>query len=613
MDVDALDGEIVAGAGGYVDDDLDLDDDDDDEPLVPGAPRSAAAVSPRLPGASPRLAAASPKLQGASPRLAGAAARLPGAPPKLAAASPRLLGVPPRIPPPLQRAKPPKRRLAPPSPRVPKREKPAAHPNDFLLRASGSGDLRDYVVAKFVTRVPEFADGAAVRLYRNTEATADGRKNGIEANRKQQLYYKSFSGRQRLARYAKQGIVTIPDRYRKGWTMEITDPEKQAQNPPLSSFGGLPVPGAVGSGAGDPTSRDIQPDGDENAAVATDGIDPNADVFAGTFDGKSTSRYAIMILEEGSKMIDVMPIDEYAWFSFRTNRAQGGDTAEELEHRVGKAAKKGQNRMNRFQVKYEEAQGIREQNMGDNTRIKNSKEFAGFGIRRGKAKAEPEEGGGEEMDFDQEFDNDDVAQVDKETVEKTEPRVLGDAEQNAKDFRKMIKDEPISNSRPASPGSESDEEATQRRSPTSASRSPSPSREVGSSRSPNRSTKSTPPTTSRQPTPMGASPATFGVSPSPRSPRGNTSKQDLSHLLPPPGVLPTARHATAVLTVLLKDQNRIPLKEVLHYFERKTKEQKANLQRVLRQVAAVTSDPSNPKNYFVALKSPVPGGLPSGR
>lgn len=568
MDVDAFDTEAVHGGGGYVDDDLDLDDDDDDEPLVASGTRPAPSSSPNLTKSNKRRAKAS---------------------------SSSLL------------------------PELKKRKKDAPHPDDYRLRRSGTAELRDYVVAKFITRMPDFSDDPHVRLYRDTEATALGRKNAIEADRKQQIYYNSFSGKRRLERYEKQGIVTIPDRYRKGWCMEVTPKrvmEEKARLAEAEKSGAVQNP-ALANGVVEPASgangiRPVEPNGEQAPAQ-----DPNVDVFDGTFDGKSTSRYAIMVMTEGSKTVDVIPIDEYAWFSFRASRSQGVDDTEAMEAQMRKFATKGRNRMSKFHNKLEEAQGVREQSMGDNTRIKTNSEYAGVGIQRSNAKEE-DDNAMEELDFEQEFDNDDVTLFDKETVQKTENRVIGDAEQNAKDFRKLIKDEPIT-SRPASPGSESDEEPTQSPSSRPASRSPSPLRPASASRSPTRSIKSTPAVGSRQPTPMGMSPygsTPLGISPSPgRSPRGNTpQKLDLSHLLPLPGTLPTSKHIKAVLSVLLQTRERILFKEFLQYFETKTKEQKANLTRLTKAVALVTAElVGKRKTVYISWKKPqLPVG-PSGR
>lgn len=558
MDIDTYDPEEVQSGGGYVDDDLDLDDDDDDEPLITAAARATE------PSPSPATSKQNKR-----------------------------------------RTKPGSAAVAPDS----KKQKASApHPDDYLLRAACVNDVRDYVVAKFVTRVPDLSDSPHVRLYRNKEPSVQARREAIEADRKQQAYFNSFSGRRRLKRYAKQKIVTVPDRYQSGWTMEVTpkhayeDKLRRAQERKESAAitSGLPP-----DGAGKQFGAN-QPEKAENGN-GIDLADPNKDVFEGIFDGKSTtSRFAIMVLSEGSKNVDVVPIDEYAWFSFRANRAQGED-AESADAYIAKTMKKGENRISHFQVKYEEAQNIREQNMGDNTRVKNSKDFANVGIHRGRTRQNADdEDNKEDLDFEEEFDNDDVAQVDKESVEKTEKRVLGDAEQNAKDFRKMIKDEPITQS-PASPQSESDEDGAREQSPKPPSRSPSPSRPASTSRSPNQSAKPAPPgaskgQASRGATPLTATPIVASLSPN-RSPRGNTpQKLDLSHLLPPPGVMPTSEHVIAVLRVLLTGKQRIPLKELVRYFEMKTKEHKANIIRALKQDAVVVADPVKSKNYYISWK-----------
>lgn len=559
MDADGLDTDIVQGGGGYVDDDIDVDDDDDDEPLVSAATRPDLAASPSIRPNKRR-------------DRADSSSSLPDSK---------------------------------------RRKKEAPHPDDFLLRASGTGALRDYIVAKFVTRAPDLEDDPHVRMYRNSEPTLQTRKEGIEADRKQRIYYKSFSGRRRLERYDKQGIVSIPDRYRNGWTMEVTP--KHIHDEKLRKEEAARQASAAGMGGAN-ANTSAHPSDKADGDNGNQEQDQDVDVFAGTFDGKATSSYAIMVLSEGSKTVDVMPIDDYSWFSFRANRAQGAGGGESVEALMAKASRKGQDRITKFQVKYEEAQNVREQNMGDNTRIKASKEFASFGIQRSrKSRNVNDDGVKEEFDFEQEFDNDDVAQEDKETVPKTENRVL-DVEQNARDFRKLIKDEPIT-SRPASPGSESDEEPAQGKRSASPSRSPSPSRAVSPSSAANRSAQPTPPGASRQGPSRGTTPSLatpMAASPSPsRSPKGNTPQRlDLSNLLPPPGTLPNRQHVISVLNVLLRDRQRIPLKELLRYFVHKTKEQKSNLTGILRQVALVTKDPEKSKTLFISWKRP---GLPTGR
>lgn len=556
LDVEYYDGgdadAIIGGGGGYVDDDLDLDDDDDDEPIM-GAARSKSniSVAPSAPAPAP-----APK------RKAKSDIRKESAP-------------------------------------IKRKKVDGKDPRDFLLRAAGTREERDYVVTRFVTRMPDLTDTPELRLYRNTEGTEDGRKAGIEADRKQQLYYKSFSGQRRLQRYKKQGLVTIPDRSRKGWTMEVTPRDIVDKKAQLQKVRGVTKANGSASGA--------TPDAAENDPVSA--LDALTDVFSGTFDGKSSSRYAFMVLNQNDKTVDVVPVDDYCWFSFRANRSQAlvGTSVVDAEARMAKKVKMGENRLSKFHVKYEEAQGAVEQSRGDNTRVQQNKEFAAFGIRRSrKAKAENEEEdeAREDLDFDQEFDNDDVAQVDKESVEKRENRVLGDAEKNAKDFQKLIKDEPIT-SRPGSPGSDSEEDGGQERASNGRSRSPSPSGIASKSRSPSRSANTSAPSSSRQVTPS-------VMSPSPtRSPRGNTpQKLDLSHLLPAAGTLPTVQHVTAVLSVLLQNKKRIAFKEALLYFERKTKEQKQNLIGVLKKVALVTADPPNSKNYFISWKK---SAAPTGK
>lgn len=455
-----------------------------------------------------------------------------------------------------------------------KAEEKGKDPRDYVLRAVG-GMGREYVVARFLTRRPDLDAAGGMRLFRDGEGTERGRKEGIERDRKQHLYYNSFSGRRRQERYKTQGLVSIPDRFRKGWTMEVMP----SGHKPLKG----PNP----------------PEGEE--------VETDMDVYKGSMDGKTPSSYAIMVLNEDNRTVDVIPVGSYSWFSFRPERKRvSANVAEDAEARMAKRLKKDENRLNRFQAKYEGAQERIEQNLGGFAREDVAHEkVATIGIRR-RVKPEQQDGEDEEgregLDFDQEFDNDDVAQIDRDDVEKTtDSRDLGDAKRNAIEFRKMIKDEikdePVQ-SRPGSPGSESDEDPQEQ----SRSASPSPSRPPTGSRSPSppRSQRganvpggSAPP--SRMPTPMMASTS---------SRTGTPQRQDLAHLLPPSGTLPTARHVTAVLSSLLKQRKNVLLKDALQFFERNTAQQKKNLIDIMRKVGQLTELPAGSNTYYVALKTP---------
>lgn len=121
--------------------------------------------------------------------------------------------------------------------------------------------------------------------------------------------------------------------------------------------------------------RSVEPNGERKHAQ-----DPYVDVFEGTFDGALSSRYAITVMTEGSKTVEVVPIDEYAWFSsFRATISEGADDTEVMEAHMRRFTTKGRTRMSRFHIKLEAAQGAREQSMGENTRIKTNNEYTGVG------------------------------------------------------------------------------------------------------------------------------------------------------------------------------------------------------------------------------------------
>ena len=557
-DFDTGENEEVLGSGGYVDDHIDIDDDDDDDPLVPSTPR--AKTTPKL------------------------------------AQSPKSL----------------KRKTSAPTTTIPAPKKPRTEPsnvNEYLLRAAGTGEARDYFVAKFLSRMPNLNTNPVVRMYRDGEATVDGRKHGLEAHKRQIAYYNSYSGRQRMDRYRRQGIDVVPDRAKKGMNIQIAPPhvaqqleehntqrnEKKLKAFKTAAARGPPLPGM---------RQEPEPDEPDPPHLVQ-----QSDTFTGVFDGKTrNTRYAIMVMNTADKTVDVVPIDDYAWFTFRAERNVPANVQNE-EKNENVTPKKVENRLARFTSRYNAFHSKRNRALGDdlNSHEEENGDFADIGIRRRKFGYEDEDIKGEDLDFDEEFADDDVAQIDKEAVEKPVRRVQGDAEQNRRKLRKLIKDEPKSEFPPRSPGSESEEDGAlgqgSQQGSQQPSRTASPSRPPSGSRSPKDASGVSPAhSAARQGTPMGASPSNVSPSPS-RSSRGSTPRRaEVAHLLPAPGVPPTKEQVVGVLTVLLKGRSRMVFKEFMSYFEANNPTRKAHMLSILKSVAIVSADPRRPKKHYISFK-----------
>lgn len=536
-----------AAEGAYMDDfldDDDDDDDDDDEPLISSTARPAPSRR-RSPTTSP-------------------------------------------LAPPAKRARrPPSTSSRPPPPPPPES---APRSSDYTLRAAGpsvTAQAREYIVANFRDNIPDL-DGMNVRLYRDGESTADGRRAGLQAHNKQTAFFQSYSGQRRLMRYQKQGIVSIPARSSKTWHLEIAPPhvatalEKAHQ----ASIESKRTRADFSNSSTTPNSTlNLTPlqSGSKEDTEKIAALREQVHTFTGSFEGKSSSRHALMFLDRARRTVDVVPIGDCSAFSFRPDRrAQQDEDVNQGFARVVAGEKKVDKRLNRFQAKYEIAQAAREHALGDNTRIINDTETAHVGIRRIRKGNEKEEAG--EIEFEKEFDNDDVAQVDPESEVKPEKRVIKDPDQSMRALRRLIKDEEVAPVQTKGPGSDSDEEE---RSPTqspsqSRAQSPnqpapsSPSNKVTPSPSAPLASSGTAPqrTTPVIPSPSLASPA------SPRSTPGNASqKLDLSHLLPPSGTKPTAQHIGAVLTALTEKVEKVKLKELMDYFKPSKSQSNTNLDK----------------------------------
>lgn len=524
----------IYSAGGYVDDDLDLDDEEDEDiPLV-----------------------SRPK--------------------------------PTRPKPPSHPSRPP---ILPPTPLPP----PLA--TDYQLRAAGTSARRDYVIAKFIDRPPRFQDGKDVRLYRVGEDTRDGRRAALEAEEKMHRYYSTYTGRRKLARYQKSGTDYVPERNRKAMKVVLStdavakrlhvlrrerianEKLRLREEEALRESAGM-----LAAGLEREKNDKLRKEERERESEMNDQVDS----FSGVFDGKiRNSRYALMVMQSNSRIVDVIPVGQYSLFSFRADKLRLPDE--------DKKAKKD-DRMARFQNRFSVAQLSREMQAHDNTGLRNVEGYSEIGIRRNNAKPEVEVKG-EDMDFEQDFADDDLAQVDREFVQKPAAKVI-DRVKNEKNLLKLIRDEPEVASPPGSPRSDSDEEANNQ---GDSSKQPSPN-----------SSPSRPNSRQHSPMTMAAQTPNTRITPrgtSPRRSRGNTPRPDIAHLLPPVGVMPTPPQVSSILQVLLAGRQKMLFKEVIRHFDVGTKEKKKHLMDLLKVVAVVTSvdvevdGKKKGKRYYIHCRS----------
>lgn len=554
-DVDPMDtGEndvVYGGAGGYVDDDIDLDDDEDeDEPIL----KSVNSLAP------------------STPRLTKKRAR-----PIPSSGAPHAL----------------------PVPQAKRVKESDPHPNDFLLKAAGNLGIREYIIAKFMDRAPDLSEPPNMRLVREGEETAKTRKIGLEADKRQRRAYKTFTGSRKLERYRNLGITTVPDRAKKGWIMEVAPQEVADQllskrKVRQMKKASKPVP------AKNEEETDVPETMEEQELLA------KVDRFDGIFEGRNTrTRYAFMVMEKGSKTIEVYPVDDTSWFTFRAKRRLPPNVVTPSQEQKPNKKNKTEARLQKYQNRYEMSRAWREHSMGDGSRLqKHSDAVANFGLRRSAFTPQADDGdGGEALDFDEEFADDDVAQIDKEMIRKP-VKHIHDNEKRRHDLKRMLKDEPIP-SPPTSPRSDEEDISL---SPRSQSPAPSASRPPSGAKLSPRNRQKSPSTSPGQPSSRPTS--SRNVSPSPnRGSRGNTPKRkDLSHLVPPPGVLPSEDQVRGVLLALVEGKRRVTLNKVCSYFEIDTSEKKVNLRVHLKQIATFSKDPSNPKKVYIVPKSTSPPG-----
>lgn len=438
----------------------------------------------------------------------------------------------------------------------------APRETDLLLRP-GSKDSREIILARFLGESPDLRSASRVRAYRYREGTRNSRARGLKEHRRQESYYKSYQGQRRLERYKFTGHKQVYDRARKSWTAEITPPGV----PPA------PIP--------PPPAKGEQPE-----------YPAGADVYTGAFDGAHTgAHYALFVMDSSGRHVDVVPVSDTAWYSFRAVISAGGSaqSAEEAAARMNANAKRGDKLISKLQNKYEDAQIKREVGMGGRSH-ETKMGIASVGLRRkvnAKREAELAQEKGEGLDFDQEFDNDDVEQVDREEAkeERERKRPQRDPKKDAAALKKFLSDQQYD------PQAQSESENDEK------SRSPSPSADL-----PPRPASPSRPTLPRQGSPP---PATAVRNSGSRAPsRAGTPQlmDEVRHLLPPKGVMPTAQHIQAVLKALTVDRGeaKVKLRDFLGYFERNTALQKTNLGRLLRSHGVVSEEVPGSKNYFIS-------------
>lgn len=602
MDVEnfeSVDMEAVSGGGGYVDDDIDLDDDDDDddEPLVT-AHRVTKPAAQGAPSSSRPPHAPTPRSKKRG--------RVPTGPAAPASKS---------------EARPAQRK------RVEKPEDP--RPTDYKLRAAGLNGAREFLVAHFRSGVPSFTDSDGdsihLRLHRSGEHTVTERAEALKEDKKEVTHMNSYTGQRREARKMKQGRITIRRRMQKEWKLEVAPKEvseklvEDRQQRIEKRLKRGDEPGSADKPDTDTTDAKAEEGEGENDEPTANELSKLLTSYTGHFDGRTSSRYAIMVMNAADRTVDVIPVEEYSMFSFRADQVPTLKTAEEVESLSRKMRTKRENssRMSHLNERYASVQVKRELAMGDNSRLMANPEVYNAGIKRGKSNANDRDGGGEGMDFDLEFDNDDVLQVDRELIPKQQKVLVRDEEAAARAFRQMIKDEPApekemqraeqSDSEEDSPSQQGDGNKSDPESPSSQSQQPS--------RQPSPRENATVSVPTKTPTPSGvdslrATPlmrTPSNASPSTTTPRGSTPQMlDVSHLLPPAGTPPSEEHVVAVLTALTKDRGlpHMPFKEFMRYFDLKG-DRKAHIMGILKRIAAVMQDPKKKTkaSYLVALKA----------
>lgn len=514
-------------------------------------------------------------------------------------------------------------------------------PTDLLLRAAGT-EVREFVIANFRTGMPNLVrldkDGDIhVRLTRQGERTVATRKDGLEADQKERLFLQSEAGLRRESRRSKLGFVTIRRRFQKEWKLELAPKEiadrlVEHRNMKIQQRLKRDRTGDGNSGSGvDGDENEKEDDEEEEEDAEVSDLKQMMTTYTGHFDGRGSSRYAVMVMNGKDRTVDVIPVGECSSFSFREDQTEKIKTVEEVEAiaRKLRAKREKSQRMTNFSDKYLDAQMMRDLSMGDNSRLLEHPEFHNAGIKRGRTRGK-DEFGGEEFDYEREFDNDDVLLVDRELMPKKEKEILMEAAESKRLFDKMIQDD--SNKAETEVRSDGEGEGDDEDKGEGEDRTER-SEDSGQRKQSDGETKTKVARVEEQrvggnkvdvksehgvvgkgvvkveASDLRSSSVVTGsiggrASPSSTATGRSATPQmvDVSHLLPRPGTPLLAEHVRSVLLVLLKDRESIPFKEAARYFEHKSKEQKSNLVRIIKEVAVVTAQANKRNSIMISLK-----------
>ncbi len=336
-----------------------------------------------------------------------------------------------------------KPKRAPVSAKPPKKpaDTSAPHPKDLLLRP-GSKPNRDILLARFnPSKIPELRQASKVRMYRQYEGTVRARERGLKRDAAEVRRSESYVGQKRQQRARESGSQVIMDKDKKSWVLEVTPQDVVPATPPRED--GKHPEGAV--------------------------------VYKSKYDGVPPGAYfAVMVAHRDGKHVDVVPIGQYAWHTFRkvsTDLKVVESGLEKAEATMKKIAKRCDTKMGKMENKVEALAEIRESLQGGFNRFEEKRGLANYGLRR-KVNKEVEADKAKSsagLDYEQEFDNDDVAQVDREDepekAEKAKSRKQIKKEQA--ELTRVLKDEdvPVASAKSDSDEDESEEEGAREKSP----------------------------------------------------------------------------------------------------------------------------------------------------
>lgn len=338
----------------------------------------------------------------------------------------------------------------PKRPQAPKVKKPpvdtsAPQPKDMLLRPGGKAN-RSLLLARFQCEPPDLKEASKVRLYRQYEGTERGRERGLKRDAAEVRRSETYVGQKRQQRARETGTQLILERDKKNWILEVTPGDVMPSTPPREE--GKYAEGTV--------------------------------AYKSKYEGVSSSaHYALMVAHRDGKHVDVVPIGEYSWHSFRraTANLESGKETDRAEAKMKTLKKRNNAKMEKIEMKFEAAAERREGLQGGFSRFEEKRGLQNYGLRRKvnpkieADKAKTEIG----MDYEQEFDNDDVDQIDKEDkTDKTQERVRSrkQLKKEKMELENQLKDLPTTKPKriagsedeaesEAESGSESDPEQTQ--------------------------------------------------------------------------------------------------------------------------------------------------------